>query len=87
MPLMPASRRLLQYFIETNDGAIYDSGELCPKWGPDKPEPTDQELSQKFDEVAEGIIPASRAHEIEDALNQLHFIPKSQFYGSMETPR
>ena len=62
------ARRLARVVVETHDGAVYDSGELCPKWGPDVPPPTDEELSHKFRELADGILPEARARELEHAI-------------------
>ena len=62
------ARRLARVIVETHDGAVYDSGELCPKWGPDVPPPTDEELSQKFHNVINGLMPEARARELEHAI-------------------
>lgn len=64
-------KRLSRVLVETHDGTIYDSGEQCPKWGQDEPAPTDEELSQKYYDVVNDIIPAARAHEIEQAVWQI----------------
>jgi len=60
-------QRLARVVVETTDGAVYDSGELSPKWGINEPA-TDEELSGKFHELADGILPSSRARELEEAI-------------------
>jgi 2-methylcitrate dehydratase PrpD len=69
------AQRLAQVIVETHDGTTYDSGELCPRWGPGEPQPSDEELSLKFHGLARGIISENRAREIEETIWAVEDLP------------
>lgn len=57
--------RLSRVIVETTDGAVHDSGTIRAKW---TVPPTDQELTDKFRELAHDALPADRADALETTL-------------------
>jgi len=59
------AKRLARVEIETEDGHLYDSGNIEPVWEASSP-PTDLQLKEKFRRLAGEQLPDERAAELED---------------------
>ncbi len=60
--------RLSRVIIETKDGQTYNSGTTTAKWGDLTHPPADEELLEKFSDVAQTYLSAERTKELSDAL-------------------
>jgi len=61
------AQRLARVVIQTQSGAIYDSGTSHGKWTAEVP-PTDEELKQKFRTLTQGALADSRANMLEQLI-------------------
>ena len=70
------TKRLSRVQIETTDGAIFDSGEVCPRWDITTP-PTDAELREKFRWLAHSSLSESRTIALEEMIWQCADLPNA----------
>jgi 2-methylcitrate dehydratase PrpD len=64
--LFPA-KRFARVKVEMDQGAVYDSGPIESIWGADDP-PSDAALSEKFRWLIAGLLPESRASQLEQTI-------------------
>lgn len=62
------AERLARVIIETHSGAVFDSGEVRPRWDADTDPPDDAALLDKFRRLARAVLPGPRAAALEAAL-------------------
>lgn len=62
------AERLARVVIETHNGAVFDSGEVKPKWDADADPPDDAALLDKFRRLARAVLPGPRAVALEATL-------------------
>jgi 2-methylcitrate dehydratase PrpD len=61
------ARRFARVEIETEDGNLFDSGEIEPNWEASNP-PSDLELREKFRRLSDELLPGERAAELEQLI-------------------
>jgi 2-methylcitrate dehydratase PrpD len=77
--------RLARVRIETNQGKTFDSGETKALWD-GVPQPTDEELRQKFRWLVRGRLPLARAHALEEAAWSAAGLPDAGVLHSLLAP-
>jgi 2-methylcitrate dehydratase PrpD len=77
--------RLARVRIETNQGKTFDSGETKALWD-GAPQPTDEELRQKFRWLVRGRLPLARAHALEKAAWNAAGLPDAGVLHSLLAP-
>ena len=75
--------RLGRVIIETTDGKSHDSGTMRAKW---TEAPADQELTDKFRELAHDALPADRADALEAALWDADNLDSTATLADLLTP-
>jgi len=68
------AKRFAQVEIETEDGNLFDSGEVEPNWEASNP-PSDLELREKFRRLSREQLPDERAAELEQLLWRCEKLP------------
>jgi len=68
------SQRFARVEIETQDGNLFDSGEVEPSWEPSNP-PSDLELREKFRRLSRQKLPGERAAELEQLIWRCEELP------------
>lgn len=69
------SQRLSRVVIETQNGQSYDSGVIQPLWDLEQPA-TDDELKEKFRNLAHQYLPTTQADELEEMVWNIESLPK-----------
>jgi 2-methylcitrate dehydratase PrpD len=77
--------RLARVRIETNRGETFDSGETKALWD-GVPQPTDQELRQKFRWLVRDRLPLARADALEEAAWNAFDLPDAGLLLDLLTP-
>jgi 2-methylcitrate dehydratase PrpD len=77
--------RLARVRIETNAGEVFDSGEVKPLWD-GLPQPTDEELREKFHWLTSGRLPVARLAALEEAAWDCDELPDAAMLLTLLAP-
>jgi 2-methylcitrate dehydratase PrpD len=81
------AKRQARVEITTTDGRVFDSGLVDAPWGVSANRPTDQDLVEKFQTVAEPVLGETRGRELQDLIWNLEREPKAARLVDLATAR